>query len=83
ELVRIFEVFCKNAALKPTAGALKKLLTLLEDRYQKRTKSFGNARLVRNMFEETIQQQANRLVGISPIDDTLLSTITADDIPAE
>lgn len=83
ELVRIFEVFCKNAALKPTAGALKKLLTILEDRYQKRTKSFGNARLVRNMFEETIQQQANRLVGISPIDDALLSTITADDIPAE
>ena len=44
-------------------------------------KCLSNARLARNLFEATINKQANRIVGLAEIDENVLSSIEAADIP--
>ena len=46
-----------------------------------RNKSFGNGRFVRNIFEKTLEKQANRISSIATLNKETLTTITADDIP--
>ena len=81
ELVKIFALFCRRSALKLTAPAEKKLLALFRKAHAERDKSFGNGRLARNLFEKVVERQANRLVEVAPLTDTILSTLTQDDIP--
>lgn len=82
ELLNIFELFAKNADFKLTEDARDKLNEIFERLYEKRDKSFGNARVVRNLFEKIIENQANRIITITPITKELLITITEEDIPA-
>ncbi|HEY9643522.1 MAG TPA: hypothetical protein V6C57_23740, partial [Coleofasciculaceae cyanobacterium] len=49
--------------------------------YANRDKNFGNARLVRNLFEKSIERQANRLAVLSDFTDELLTTLIPADIP--
>ncbi len=61
EMCQIYERMCTSNgyALEPaTRGNLSILLNLA---YANRTETFGNARFVRNLFETTIANQANRL----------------------
>ena len=44
---------------------------------------FGNGRLVRNAFENTIRRLANRIVGISPLTRELLTTVAPEDVGFE
>ena len=44
-------------------------------------RNFGNGRLVRNLFEKTIEKQATRLAKINNIDRDMMITIVAEDIP--
>jgi len=83
ELIKIFAIFCKNAAYKLTKQARAKLLELLKSLYAKKDRTFGNGRLARNIFEKVIENQANRLVKITPLTDEILSTIQKADIPTE
>ncbi len=83
ELIKIFAIFCKNAAYKLTKQARTKLLELLKSLYAKKDRTFGNGRLARNIFEKVIENQANRLVKITPLTDEILSTIQKADIPSE
>ena len=46
---------------------------------EKRT-GFGNARFVRNLFEKTIEQQANRLAEAIDCDEETLKLIDKEDI---
>ena len=50
--------------------------------YENRGKHFGNARLVRNLFEHVQQEQANRLASISEPTREQLVAIEATDIEA-
>ena len=45
-----------------------------------RTRGFGNARFVRNLFETAIAHQAMRLAPLGDPSDEHLVTLTADDI---
>jgi hypothetical protein len=45
-----------------------------------KTKNFGNARYVRNIFERAVEQQANRLTAKRNISDDELSVLTKEDI---
>jgi stage V sporulation protein K len=83
ELISIFEIFCKNAAYNLTGPARAKLLELLRKLYAAKDRTFGNGRLVRNIFEKVIENQANRLVKISPLTGEILSSIQKADIPTE
>ncbi|HEY9885168.1 MAG TPA: AAA family ATPase, partial [Thermosynechococcaceae cyanobacterium] len=81
ELVAIFNKLCKDSHFKPTEAANQTLRALLNTLYDRRDRTFGNARLVRNLFEKTIEQQANRLAVISTLTDEVLTTIQPEDIP--
>ena len=58
-LVTIFERICAKADFTPTADCLDGLRRLLEG--TPRTRTFGNARFVRNVFEGALVRQAWRL----------------------
>ncbi len=51
--------------------------------YQKRNEQFGNARLVRNVFEEAIARQSQRLAAVphEELDKQMLQCLDAVDIP--
>ncbi len=82
ELVAIFNKLWKDSHFKPTEAANQALLAYLNTLYDHRDRTFGNARLVRNLFEKTIEQQANRLAVINSLTDDVLTTIEPEDIPS-
>lgn len=81
ELSAIFELFCNKNDFILHEEAKEKLGFIFEKLYEKRHKSFGNARVARNLFEKIIEYHANRIVSITPLTEELLKTIVEDDIP--
>ncbi|MHA7058703.1 AAA family ATPase [Aquimarina sp. M1] len=81
ELIGIFELFCLKNDFILANEAKEKLEFIFDKLYEKRHKSFGNARVARNLFEKIIEYQANRIVTITPLTEELLKTIIEDDIP--
>ena len=83
QLVEIFELFCTEAGFDVAASAREKVLGLFGALYERRDETFGNARLARNVFEQTMQRHSNRIVALAEIDESALSMIEAEDIPRE
>lgn len=81
ELVAIFNKMSQDSHFHPTEAANQKLKDLLTRLYEQRERTFGNARLVRNLFEKTIERQANRLAVINTLTDEILTTLLPEDIP--
>ena len=81
ELLAIFEKMGSKSHFKLAPGTGEKLQTLFEDLYENRDRTFGNARLVRNLFEKSLERQANRLAVLSSLSDELLTTLIPEDIP--
>lgn len=81
ELVAIFQSLCDKGhylAADETLAAVRALLAR-----QPRGKGFGNGRLVRNLFERAVAQQASRVVTLDDPTDAELCTLTPEDIPTE
>ena len=83
ELTAIFNKLCSKSHFTLTPEALTQLQTLFERLYLNRDRTFGNARLVRNLFEKTIERQANRLAILSSLPDEVLTTLLPEDIPTQ
>ncbi|BAU14376.1 AAA ATPase central domain protein [Leptolyngbya sp. NIES-3755] len=83
ELLAIFEKMCEKSHFKLSNEAREKLRSVFEDLYVKREKTFGNARLVRNLFERIIERQANRLAVLNSLSDETLTTLLPEDIPPQ
>nr|WP_223271944.1 AAA family ATPase [Algoriphagus ratkowskyi] len=81
ELLSIYEGLCSNLDYKLTDDAKTKLNEIFTVAYNNRDNSFGNGRFVRNIFEKSMEGQANRIAGIVELTDEILTTITKDDIP--
>ena len=81
ELCLIFESQCKKLENNLTWEAKTKLSQLFSQAFKNRNKSFGNGRFVRNIFEKTLEKQANRIAGINNINKSILTTIEAEDVP--
>jgi len=81
ELLAIFKIFANKADFTLTADAEEKLSFIFDELYEKRDFNFGNARVARNLFEECVTRQANRIVNISPITKQILIQLTEPDIP--
>ncbi|TVQ23614.1 MAG: AAA family ATPase [Spirochaetaceae bacterium] len=81
ELLQIFDVFAEGSSFRLTPNARRSVLSLITSLYEKRGRSFGNGRMVRNLFENIMERQANRISKISPLTDEILCTITKRDIP--
>jgi SpoVK/Ycf46/Vps4 family AAA+-type ATPase len=82
ELLAIFRRFADNVAMIADAPANKKLLALIEYFRKRRDRSFGNGRFVRNLFENIVERQSNRIAGISPLTRETLCAIKAADVPS-
>jgi SpoVK/Ycf46/Vps4 family AAA+-type ATPase len=82
ELLQIFEKFCKDNHFELTVEAKIVISKLFENISRNRnTRTFGNGRDVRNLFEKTLEMQANRLSRISSLTDKMLISILPEDIP--
>ena len=81
ELYQIFELNLKRFDYKISTDATTPLQEYLVKAVANKDKHFGNARFVRNLFEKTIEQQANRLSKEVNLTHDILSEIRAVDIP--
>ena len=79
ELYKIFLLMCEDSNLVLDEGADEYLRQYFKKMYENRSKNFANARAVRNLFEEVITSQANRLAGKDNITDEELNTLTYED----
>ena len=82
ELIEIF----KSIVQKNKYIASNELISLLQNKfaelYNSRTKSFGNGRVVRNLFEKIVENQSNRLASMdSALSDQDLQTLLPEDFP--
>lgn len=80
ELLLIFEKICQSHHYQINSNAKKTLLNEFTDLYQNRDKNFGNGRLVRNIFEKTLEKQAARLAKLTNLNKDMLMTITQKDL---
>ncbi|NLB29036.1 MAG: AAA family ATPase [Clostridiales bacterium] len=79
ELLAIFEGFCEKNEYKLGEGVRERLSILFDLMYLTRGDNFGNARDVRNMFEDIIAVHADRVSKIeSPTRDELEEIVAAD-----
>lgn len=81
ELFKIFEGYCKNADFIMDENAKDKLSDTFTLLVEKKDDSFGNARVVRNLFEKCVQNQANRVIKIKKLTKKILKTFKEEDIP--
>ncbi|MBS3944811.1 MAG: AAA family ATPase [Melioribacter sp.] len=82
ELLEIFKLNLKKDDYSITKSAEEILRKEFIKMYRNRDKSFGNARLVKNIFDGTKLNLGKRAVSLPQIDRTkeILNTITEDDI---
>ena len=79
ELYNIFWLMCEESNLTLDAAADKYIKDYFKRLYENRSPNFANGRAVRNLFEEVITNQANRLAPKSNITDEELNTLTYED----
>lgn len=85
ELLAIYRGFAREGDLELAPGAQIALWLLFSRHHRDRTERFGNGRLVRNIFEETLTRQAVRLADISrskSTDRESLRRLFLEDIPS-
>lgn len=84
ELTAIFEAMARKAGYSLSDAARDKALDYFADRCARKTRSFGNGRVARDLWEqEVIRAQTKRVsaADASAVAD-FFSTVDADDIPA-
>jgi SpoVK/Ycf46/Vps4 family AAA+-type ATPase len=81
ELLEIFKLFARKADFVLDAEAEEKLSFILDGMYADKDEHFGNARVARNLFEEIVARQANRIVSIKELSREVLMTLKEPDIP--
>ncbi len=82
QLLSIFEIFAKKSKHELTAEGKEKFLGLITELYENRDRTFGNARLVRNIFEKIVERQADRLaLSGAELSKQALCEILPQDIP--
>jgi hypothetical protein len=83
ELMQIFVSMVADSDYTLTPEASQATQSLLERQWQARDASFGNARLVRNLVEESIQRQSVRLNEsvLAELTPAQLSALEPEDIP--
>ena len=80
ELLAIFKVFCKKYGMHLNEEAQNCLEEYIEKLCTDKPENFANGREMRNLFESSISNQANRLASYNGISDTDLVEITAEDL---
>lgn len=83
ELLAIFEKFAADAGYRLTPDARLAVESTIRQAHAARDRSFGNARFCRNLFEDIVAEQANRIAhsDMTALSDADLQLITLEDIP--
>jgi tetratricopeptide (TPR) repeat protein len=83
ELVQIFETFASGSDYALAPAAREELQRVMERLHAARDRFFGNARTARNLFDDVVAHQAERLLasGAKP-DRAALMELTAADVQA-
>lgn len=80
ELADIFKMYMKKNQYTLAPDAEIYLQEQFEYAVAHKDRNFGNARYARNVFEKSIQQQANRLAGKTNLTKAQLTELTIDDL---
>lgn len=80
ELVDIFSGICGKSFYEVTDDAYACVQEFFTKRCEQKLPGFANGRDVRNFFEKTLTNQANRLAAMPNVTDTDLVTITKEDV---
>ncbi|MAT71698.1 MAG: AAA family ATPase [Planctomycetaceae bacterium] len=80
ELARIFSLMCNKNLYKVGARTRAKIMLGFTWLYERRDRHFGNGRTVRNLFEDAIRRQANRIAAVIDLSVEQLSTLETEDI---
>ena len=79
----IFEQFARTGGYLISPYAEEAIKLILQQRYDCRDDKFGNAREVRNLFEDVVRHRASRLaIGRTTLSKEQLSFLTSEDISA-
>jgi hypothetical protein len=81
ELLSIFKLFATKADFVLDDEAEEKLSFIFDGMFEEKDEHFGNARVARNLFEEIVVRQANRIVSIGELSKEILMTLHEQDIP--
>ncbi len=80
DLGEIFESMCKQNQYQLPSDARHRLLVGFHHLHETRDRHFGNGRLVRNAFEDSVRRLADRIASVTQLTESLLTCLTADDI---
>lgn len=80
ELTEIFLCIATNSSYFLDEQAKSHLRGIIQEITQNKPENFGNGRTMRNLFERSLANQANRIVALSTSDKIDLQRITAEDI---
>lgn len=80
ELMDIFEMYLQKQQYELSLDAKEFAKMFLSHVFSQKQIDFGNARFIRNLFEKTIEQQANRLAETREYDKKILKVIEKEDI---
>ena len=83
ELLQIFEKNVEKFDYKLQNEASVAMAEYFQNAIENKDANFGNARFVRNIFEKTLEKQANRLSTDPDLDTDELTLITPADLPIE
>ena len=81
ELLQIFEKNVTKFDYKLDKEACIAMAEYFQNAVENKDANFGNARFVRNIFEKTLEKQANRLSTDPDLDTEELTLITKEDLP--
>lgn len=81
ELLEIFVRVCRASEYHPNEAAISVMHDKLKRLYEQRDHTFGNARLVRNIFEKALSIQASRLIRENTHHRESLTQLLPMDIP--
>ena len=80
EMVSIFKLQCKKGSYTLAEGVEAEVREFIDEANDAGGVTFGNARGVRNLFEQILTEQANRLAQMNEFTKEDLMTITKDDV---
>lgn len=80
EMERIFLSLCERYQLEPSEAAVVALRGRLASLHEGRDQGFGNARAVRNLFEEAVARQADRLASGRNLTNEAICAIESGDL---
>ena len=79
EMLAIFDMRCQKAGYRLEDSAREELKTILKEESEDNI-GFGNARGVRNLFEQAVSRQANRLAGQDAVTRDELMLLKREDL---